>query len=60
MFKIIFSFCLQLSTENAVTALFEDEVNITFGVVAFVTLFAVISFVLFWFLLLPANFSEDQ
>jgi len=60
MFKIIFCFCVQLSTETSVVSVFADEINITLGMVAFVILFSLISFVLFWFLLLPANFTEDQ
>lgn len=60
MFKIFFSFCVQLSNESTPHQYFPDQFNVVLGIIAFILIFSMISFVLFWFLLLPNNFSEEQ
>jgi hypothetical protein len=60
MFKIIFSFCIQLSNEAAPYENFPDQLNVIAGILAFIIIFSMISFVLYWYLLLPANFSEEE
>lgn len=60
MFKIIFSFCVQLSSESVPIEHFPDQLNVIAGIIAFVLIFSMVSFVLYWFLLLPPNFSEEE
>lgn len=60
MFKIIFSFCIQLSSESVPTEHFPDQVNVVTGILAFIIIFSMISFVLYWFLLLPSTFTEEE
>lgn len=60
MFKIIFSFCIQLSNNAQVIETFPDQLNVLSGMVAFVLVFSMVSFVLYWFLLLPEDYTEDK
>jgi len=58
--KIIFSFCIQLSNFQSALEYFPDQLNVSAGILAFIILFSMISYVLYWYLLLPDNFTEEQ
>lgn len=60
MFEIIFSFCIQLSDYSVAYSRFSDSVNVITGIMAFVVVFSMISFILYWFLLLPENHNEEN
>jgi len=60
MFKIIFSFAIQLGNDQSAQEYFPDELNVTAGILAFIIVFSMISYVLYWYLLLPDNFTEEQ
>lgn len=60
LFKIIFSLCIQLNNDQSTYEHFPDELNVSTGILAFVILFSMISYVLYWYLLLPDNFTDEQ
>ena len=60
MNKVIFCFCVQLSSERTYIENLPDELNVIFAMIAFIMVFSVISFILYWYLLLPAGHNEEQ
>jgi len=57
MKKVIFCFCVQLSSEVSYIENLPDELNVIFAMIAFIMVFSVISFILYWYLLLPAGYN---
>ena len=51
---------MQLSSEHIPKLHFTDQLNVVAGIIAFIIIFSMISFILYWFLLLPSNFTEEE
>ena len=60
MLKITFSFCIQLNNDQSAQYYFPDQLNACAGILALIIVFSMVSYVLYWYLLLPDNFTEEQ